>query len=352
MTTPHIWVPRARLIEPVIHVRTGFKGLFRLFKAKVNSEGEEIAGTRRQVAQSPNMVVDSGLNVMGTTPTWFRGCHVGTGTGTTSASDASLQNYVVGIANKISMSLVPVEDGGDVYIRRTAVWRFPQGTFSGENVTEVGITQGSTNANAAGNSNFTLWCRSLVVDSNGDPVAVTVLADEILEVEYECRLYVPTGTVQSQVNVNGTPTDIEVRAANANSTSQYLRWWYGNNAATTSYIGSNTSFLTPGTGGNPGVAAGFFVGASSAIGPTINDSPTGTRISSGVTAENSSYVASSHQIEGSYRAGLDDANDAAGVGALVARSELSLFQIGFSPRLQKTSDDILNVDVVHSWGRR
>ena len=353
MTSPHIWVPKSRIIEPKkeLIVKSKIRGFFQLFKSKADAYGNLIPGSRRAVTPVfENIVVDSGLNMMGTTVTWFRGCHVGVGNATPSPADVALQSRVAGQGTKHDMSLAPVDDESGVYIRRIATWRFPQGTIDNENISEVGITGGTSNANAAGDTNFILWCRSLVVDGSGNPTTVTVLQDEILDVVYECRLYIPEGTGEDEHVVGGVPTSLEIRASLANSTTNNDRWWDGTNTTSTLYIGSSTQFIPAQTGSSFGRVAGFFTGANSGIGDTINDAPTGSRVSS-TGASTDAYVGSSYQQTGQYVAGLDDANDASGVGALCVRTQMSNFQVGFNPRIMKTSDDILSVDVTYSWGR-
>lgn len=353
MTVPHIWVPKSRIIEPKkeLIVRSRIRGFFQLFKSKADAYGNLIPGSRRAVTPVfENIVVDSGLNMMGTTATWFRGCHVGTGNAPPAPTDVALQSRVAGQGVRHDMSLTPGDDESGVYARRTATWRFPQGAIDNENISEVGITGGSSDSNAAGDTNFTLWCRSLVVDSNGNPTTVTVLQDEILDVVYECRLYIPEGTVEDEYVVGGVPTSLEIRASLANSTTNNDRWWDGANPTSTAYTGSSTSFVQASAGTTPGRVAGFFTGANSGIGATINDAPTGSRDSS-TTASTDAYVGSSYQRTGQYLAGLSVANDASGVGALCVRTQMSIFQVGFTPRIMKTSDDILSVDVTYSWGR-
>src|SRR5690606_31940294 len=71
----HIWVPRAKIIEPrrELRVTHGLCGRFKL-------EAERPDGQRRLLADwFPNLITNAGLNRIGTSSGWLTACAVGTG---------------------------------------------------------------------------------------------------------------------------------------------------------------------------------------------------------------------------------------------------------------------------------
>ncbi len=151
-----------------------------------------ISGDLVRELEFDNLILNSGLNRL--CEPWLayntvsnraicNTCVIGTGTASPSAEQTSLGSlssstttiqgsYLTGIQS----SVLPYYG----WARRT--WRFAAGQLNG-NYTEVGTGWGTSSGQ--------LFSRALILDGSNNPIAITVLSDEFLDVTYETRLYVP-----------------------------------------------------------------------------------------------------------------------------------------------------------------
>lgn len=127
-------------------------------------------------------------------------CLIGTGSNPPAMSDTALQNKFAqtegtvpfSIARQWQTSVAPY------WYKATAVYRFAAGTFNNTNITEVGTEQ----YYSAG----ALFSRALVLDANGNPAAVTILADEYLDVTVDKYLIFPETSGSFNQLIDGVPT--------------------------------------------------------------------------------------------------------------------------------------------------
>lgn len=127
----------------------------------------------------PNLITNQGLaGYCGASPNFTptRIC-VGNGTAAPAVTDTALQSLVA-ISPGISISDArPTPVAPDYVSSISMSARFAAGTFSGTSLTEIGITN-----NVAASA--PVFSRALIVDASGAPIAITILANEHLDVVY------------------------------------------------------------------------------------------------------------------------------------------------------------------------
>lgn len=142
---------------------------------------------KRKVGPFKNLITDQGLNSFGESgggSYTINHCIVGTGTTTPLVTDTAMATYKAASATQ---QTIANSSGGapDYYGQLSRTVRFAAGVATG-NLTEVGVGQLS---NLVTPVYTLLFSRALIVDSGGSPIAITVLADEYLDVTYTIRKY-------------------------------------------------------------------------------------------------------------------------------------------------------------------
>lgn len=162
-----------------------------------------------------NLITNNGLDQIVNVPGGaysikylFINCFVGTGSATPMFTDGSLQAYLA--TGPAFSSISPVYVAGPPsywYVRY--VYRFPTGAAAG-NLSEV----------ATGHTPTNMFSRALIVDGGGTPTTITVLSDEILDVTYEFRVYIPTGDATFSFVLNGVSQTVTSRVYNKDTPGQ------------------------------------------------------------------------------------------------------------------------------------
>ena len=317
-----IWVPKFKIVEPKkeLVLPVTMKGRFKLNVYRPDGR------LRKSIGWFDNLIVDAGLNHMGSNSSLFAQCVVGTGSSPPSVSDTALGSLVASTTN-ITNTTNSAQGSAPYYGYTQNTYRFAQGAAAG-NLTEVGIRSGSS-----GNP---LWSRSLILD-NGSPQApttLTVLSDEFLDVVYEVRVMPPLTDVLSEVNISGSDYDIVTRASSVTA----VNW-------------------APGGGFGAGASAGPSSGTahSGTIG-AITGAPTGT--SANATTSLSAYSDGSYQRDSTLSWGLTAANFGGGIAAVrytlgqtTGGGGWGAMQCSFSPTIMKTSSMLLSLVMRHTWTR-
>lgn len=291
----------------MINLREECEGYYKIEAVKAD-------GSRRLLADwFPNLILNAGLDFMGNSGTYLDWCQVGSGSTEPAATQTTLASRVAGTNNRTSQTAA---NSGSVpfFARQTITFRFPAGAATGV-LAEVGV--GSETSGS-------LFSRALILDALGTPTTITVLADESLDVTYELRMYVWATESSGIISLNGTSHDVIQKSARAGD-------W---------------SLAPRSAGASPEVSA--YTGAVSAL---TSGSPSGSFISLADIAA-ASYVGGSYSRTINITAGLNQFNDASGIGAILVRAGWGFWQIGFTPNVMKTSGDILTLQVRHSWGRK
>lgn len=311
-------------MNAICAMRSGLEGWFTI-KKKNASTGEEVVVTKFK-----NLILDNGLNGIGTNGTsWVSNVYLSTGTSTPSVSDTSMQ--VTGSAiSKGSPSSSSTTQNTTLPYWTSVIWSytFAQGAATG-NWTEVGI--GPTVSN--------LWSRELIRSPSGSPITLTVLAIDILTIEYELRVYYNENDVTGTINISGSNYDYIIRPYGLrNDAASYMvsgSWM----SSAFSYSGScavwngalNQAYTAPGGTNNTNSVSSMsvapYVSASYTKVCTFNYGITGANLSGGITV-----VAPFAQ---------GDANNGG----------VQPFKCGFTPAIPKDNTKQLSLTFSFTWGR-
>lgn len=274
-----------------------------------------------------NLITNGGLDYMGMDIFYLKYCQVGTSNKTPSFSDSKLINRIGGTSKETSYSATAAS-ASPYYLSVKKTFRFEAGEATG-NIAEVGVGWESTGS---------LFSRALVVDGSGNPTTITVLSDETLDVSYEFRYYVYEQDVTGTIVIDGTTHSWTARAAHADTAG--ADWSVDERGMTIWLSEANIGAMSY-------VYPTAFTGA---IG-SITEYPSGTGMNTYATITNQTYVPGTYTGTGTITIGLDYCNDTSGVGAIRFRFGIGVYQIGFTPNIMKTKDDILTLSFTHSWGR-
>ena len=292
-------------------------GRFKLEAFKADKEGNEIAGSRRIAADwFNNLITDNGLELYGSSSTYLQYCQVGTGSTTPANGDTALAARVAGTSTQQATSQGCQADA-PYFTWRSRTYRFAEGVAAG-NLAEVGMGAAST-----GN----LFSRALILDNMGDPTTITVLADEVLDVTYEFRVYPPTTDWTGTVTLDSVEYDVTGRASGVTN----LSYW-GISSTGESNIASISA------------AYNGAIGAITALPAGSSDNTT--------SVSTASYSAASLRRDATLTWGLNDGNLAGGITAVRAKFGVGTYQFGFDPAIPKDGTKVLQLTVRNSWTRK
>lgn len=181
----------------------GYRGFYKLSKKKVkmlpnglpdldsNGNYQVIKGTTENY-DFENLIPNSGLNGIGRLQAVTERCWVSADT-----TEPTFTTTVVGSILGESMELSSSVSSSDmtsnpIYQTQAIIYRFEAGNGTG-NISKIAVGW-----NEGGNN---YWSISLVKDTSGAPVVITKLADEILDVTYELRVYVSTTDFKGSVTI-------------------------------------------------------------------------------------------------------------------------------------------------------
>lgn len=291
--------------SPVI--KLGVKGRFKL---EVRKAGERDS---RVVAEFDNLITNRGLDVLaGSVDSWDNACAVGTGSVTPSTSDTKLDSFRA-IVNKTSTTSFSSSGSPNYNITRTTVYNFDQGAASG-NLTEVGI------ANYNNSTSYLLNSRALILDEFGNPTTITVLSDEFLTVTYQLIL-VPTLTDVTQTVGSYTFTIRVSNIQNVDSGGSSTSWSCGPIGQMT-----NTAYFT----------------AFSGVIQSITSGPSGTQMMSS-SINNLTYTTGTYYRD--FSAQWQPDTGSLDINSFRFALTGPVYQIGVSPAIPKTSNDVMNISV-------
>lgn len=323
-----------------IKLHIGMNGKYKFEALKVDDNGAEIGGSRRELTGwMDNLITDSGLNAFATVNcplALLVQARVGAGSTTPTNADT---NLVAQLATTTTVQATTNGVSGASphygYVRRT--FRFGIGTAAG-NISEVGIF-GST-------GNTVCISRALITDEFGDPTTITVLSDEVLDVIYELRSYAPEADVAyGPINISGVDYSGTIRAANV--TNPNGNWSEPQGAGMWGSLGTYASAL-----GNMIYAHASFISpafATQTLG-AITATVTGTPYYA-LTITPEAYVADSFYRNHEIFYDLNNGNVPGGIGSTHILTSFGAFQMSFSPKIDKTVAKRLRLNVRVSWGR-
>ncbi len=305
----------------MISIETQASGHIWLRKGKTVDAMEE-------VADFPNLILDSGLREMGLSPSevYLRYCSIGTSSATPNAS----QTKLIGLLRTTSTDAATEQTGANSddpfnpYVWRRVTKRFaPSG--SNANISEIAF--GSTlNGSTAFN-------RALIKDSGGNPATITLLGDEFLDVVYELRIYPPMQDITGTFTPTGVDTQPRSYIVRPKSIYGVLRYADHASWAVTNMLVDNHN------------DSGFYSGD---IGPIFSE-PSGVSVKFRASFA-MDVVGSSGTV--TLTGQLDAANFPTGIRSAVGATNSCKYQFQFDPPFMKTADDVFTFSFRHSWGRR
>lgn len=286
----------------------GVSGRFVFTVHQSDGCGGVVAGTARTVAEFPNLITNTGLDMIGNAldP---NACVVGSGATAPAFTDTTLVTQVASTttvnASTASYSASPE------YGQRSQTYRFAAGVAAG-NLTEVGMKNGSA-----------LWSRALILDGLGSPTTITVLATEVLDVTYVLRVQPPAADVTGNVVISGTTYNYTARPSQTGT-------WQNIFGFTSIFVPSITAY-------------------DGAIGARATQ-PSGNLAGGSAVANaysNGSYI---RTYTGTF--GLNSANYANGVTAF-SMSSIGYWQFGInaSANIPKNSAQTLTTTFTVAWAR-
>lgn len=292
-------------------------GRFKIEAFKVDAQGDEIPGSRRLAADwFDNLIVNAGLDRMGSNSDYLSTCIVGSGSAAPAVGDTQLQSRVA------STTTINSDTNGMVvsprYGWKRKTFRFAAGAAAG-NLSEVGIGWSST----------AVFSRALILDGGGNPTTITVLSDEVLDVTYELRAYVNEADVSFNVVISGVTYSCATRPANIGG-NQGLQ------------LGESVTINTANR------AAGVRTTETNTLG-SVTSQPSGTTGAMDFT--NEAYVNGNFYRNHVLTCQLNDSNFATGIGAVIVSNTFSDFQTSFTPKIPKDATKILTLQVRSTWGR-
>lgn len=306
----------------MIECKAQLAGYFQLKKCKGDANGKPIPGT--EVELTPvfrNLITNGGLDAIYTTGSNYaisgiiQACQVGSGSTAPANTDANLQTYVAGTASASG-------GGGNVtttYGYKDMSYTFAQGVATG-NLSEVGIAS----AASAG----TLFSRSLILDGSGNPTTITVLADEILTVSYQLRMYWPTADTTATVTISGTVYTITARPQ---ETAKSFYW--------ADYIHA--------INGSSSIHYYYYIGTG-VLSDATADAGTGAKLAYGGCSR-ADYVSGTYYRDTTLSLSIGNGNG--NLQLAVFTSGLGAYQFQFSPTIPKDNTKTLSLTARISWGR-
>lgn len=302
-----------------MNIQANAAGFFKIEVRKVNEDAPHTI-----IDWFPNLITNQGLDRLGV-GSITNYCSVGSGNSTPVVGNTGLDLKVGSSASRGG-----VVDSGAISVAPYYGWRrhsysFPVNTVIG-NLSEVGIGWGS----AANNDS--LFSRSLIKDENGNPITLSIVADDLLTITYELRLY-PVLTDSTGIINTGLGThNYTLRAANVTKSQ-----WYGD-LGYYSVLGYSSDAYTYPTD----------------IGDMFNI-PSGGSSGNIRSTENKAipYVAGSRYRDMNLSFGINEANHAAGIRSFVWLSTNGLggFQVEFDPPIPKTNLQRFDITIRVGWGR-
>jgi hypothetical protein len=172
----------------------------------------KFSGKRRLLLDyCPNVLLNSGKDILGNTDYWIQYCHVGTSNSLVLPTQTELISWASASNAGFISDTYGAQTEAPYYGWRRVTYRIEG--VGNLNLNEVGIGPVATNQN--------LVTRTLLRNPDGNVVTITPLPDEFLEVQAEIRYYPPLSDVTGVLNIGGVNYNYILRAGQV--TSPY--WW-------------------------------------------------------------------------------------------------------------------------------
>jgi hypothetical protein len=293
-----------------VETRARLRGLVKL---TVRRADESIV---RETPWFDNLILNNGLNRFGTGVVATI-CQVGTSSTPPSVSQTGLLGLVASTSNLLANNDT-AQASPPYYGSNIKTYRFNAGDAAGT-LAEVGVGWDVTDD---------LWCRALILDADNLPTTITVLADEILDVSYELRIYPDLVDKIFSPVIGGITHDCILRASSVTDSAQWGRELLNGmnyKAWPIVFNGALGSILVAPSGtnsfGNP-------------LAPVITP-----------------YVDGSHEIKYTEGFGLGEGNLAGGITAFLFPTAIGAYKVSFDPPIAKNNTQSLALSMKFAWAR-
>lgn len=319
-------------MQPIIELKSELEGIIKLEIIKPDGTLKEAEGLNTPFY---NLITDAGLNFVSvgcnvSLATQY--CKVGTSSTPPTVNDITLgaQTGSVSPIGKAPSRAIQYTTE-PYYSNHQRVYTFAVGAVSG-NLTEIGFFSASTGG--------TMWSRALIKDSGGNPTTLTLLSTEQLKVTYTVRRYIPSLLTGSfTLNTNGTGSTINYTITPSNISNFASPWWNADCYCSTVYTG-------------------VYPYETNVLG-AITSTPGDVTTIAGETRE--AYIQGSFQDLFYVKILASGANFATGIGSISfwtivydggsGDDTFTGYQCSFSPKIMKTSSQMLTIGIKLSWGR-
>lgn len=206
-------------------MKIGIAGYYQFQKMRVlarDASGEPTLLSKPEIVLPwwHNNITNAGLDMLGdgTGGDKIAYCRLGTGNTAPSNSDTGLVAQV-GASNTAGTGHNTTGIAVDTsYVYRRVVKRFAAGSVSGVNLAEVAFAPAST-----GN----VFSRELLRDAAGNATTITLDADEILDVLYELRYYLPANDTEVATTIDGAANTVTIRHSTNPTNLMYFTGYIG-----------------------------------------------------------------------------------------------------------------------------
>ena len=273
----------------------------------------------------PNLITNNGLNLINFGKgNMTRYCYVGSGSTAPTVNDSGLQNKIATATGSTTFDNYSAKATPPYYGYTTRSWTFAPGEVLG-NLSEVGCGKDAAGIN--------IFSRSLITDALGNPITITVLADDYLTITYELRCYPPLEDSVSTVDIAGVATECTVRASEV---TYGQRWGFYQSGDYNTAVNGNSISTTV----HKGVLG------------SITGSPTLSLGSINQSSPSDVYTPGSHFRDGVVNLSLTQGNSVEGISAINIATWLGSFQVGFNPPIVKDNTRTLRLNYRVGWGRK
>lgn len=314
----------------------GFAGKFIVHKQKVqmkdgvpvlDKDGNQILiGEPEKVAEFENLITNGGLNRLGTGSA-IDFYYLSSDNTEPNVSDTTLSGFLGGSNSSQGSGYGAYSVDTPPYFTSTnQTYRFAAGVATG-NISKIGTGWGSANRIDG------LWSVALVKDINGNNTTITKLPEEILDITYELRTYIPSADFTGTVAISGVTYNAIVRAANISQT------WGGSSNSINPTLDIKSAALYAGDIGD------------------VKNGPVGGGAAT-VQVSKESYINNSMELGFKVSALISQANFTGGVRSFLVRYnaanqwQVSLSRASDGAAIPKTAEYSLTMPILKiKWGR-
>jgi hypothetical protein len=284
-------------------------------------------GTIRREYRFPNLILDNGLDGIGTNGlSWMQTIALGTDSTPPNASQIGL------------ISLGPSTTTSNAGTTGFVAGPPPYGWFRESKRFAAGTATGTWSEVGIGRTGSNLWSRSLILDGGGSPLPITVLAIEIVDIEYELRMYRDITDATGTRTISGVDYDYIMRPAGL-----------------VSYSNCPARNLVDGTWMTTGSGAGKYI-YDGAIG-LYTGAPSGLSAFDYQESSVAAYSAGTYTKTTTFNWSIDNGNVSGGAKSFYGATFYNVtnivrHQIEFDPVIPKNNTRTLSLTVSETWARR